>query len=238
MSLNSDHELSEDLLELEQQLGRLMPMNISAELFSRLECSMTDAGDHTLSALESFEKLEIHLQQIAPSTMPGNMIERMVSAMDNWHERVPVEEKLVDFDTGYQSRKKARKRYGLGMLSSAAAVAILGAVTALMMTGFLKKAPTADSVAKAYPGNSLLNESNLVFAGSSKSGEDLLKQESLTHKITNTIDQGVVLAGQNMPHRCIRVEYVDRVKVRAADGREVMITRPGVEYVLIPVETY
>ena len=31
MSLNSDHELSEDLLELEQQLGRLMPI----EHFSR-----------------------------------------------------------------------------------------------------------------------------------------------------------------------------------------------------------
>jgi len=65
-----------------------------------------------------------------------------------------------------------------------------------------------------------------------------LLQDSLTHKVTNSSDQGVVLSGDNVPHRCIRVEYIDRVMVERADGRRVMLSRPGVKYVLYPVETH
>ena len=242
MSLNPDHEIPEDLLELERQLQGLAPSDISEELFFRLESSMTEAGADGASAVESFEKLEVHLQQMSPSTMPGNMIDRMVSAMDNWHESLSVEEKLVSFVGKNNGAGSTRKRYSFRMLSAVAAVAFLGVFTALTMTGFFGDKPAGNSTATTQAGNSQVKDSSLAYSGSPylppSSQGSLLMRDSLTHKVTNTSDQGVVLAGQSIPHRCIKVEYVDRVKVRASDGSEIMINRPGVEYVLIPVKTY
>ena len=236
MSLNTDHELPEDLLDLEQQLHELLPVNISSELFLRLETSMIGNEGEISATVESFENLEIHLENITPASMPSDMIDRMARAMDNWHEQVPVDEKLVAFNEGLGREKKTRKSYGLGMWSAAAAVALLGAFSALVMPNFTQDAKT---VVTAETGKNAMqiNSANLVTA-SSMANNARLVQDSLSHKVTNTSDQGMVLSGDKVPHRCIRVEYTDRVVVEGKDGRQMEINCPGVEYILIPVEMY
>lgn len=241
MSLNTDHELPEDLLDLERKLHGLLPVDISSELFLRLETSMIGNEDQTSATVESFEKLEIHLEEITPATMPSDMIDRMARAMDNWHEQVPVDEKLVAFNEGLGRKKKARKSYGLGMWGAAAVVALLGALSALVIPNLSQDAKPviANTVVTTEAGTSRAQVNSAApVTASSMVNNTRLVQDSLSHKVTNTSDQGVVLSGDNIPHRCIRVDYTDRVVIESKDGRQMEINRPGVEYILIPVEMY
>ena len=250
MSLNSDHELPAELLKLEEQLEGLVPASISTGLHARLECSIKGDEDHATATIECFEELEVHLQHLAPATMPTDMINRMARAMDHWHEQLPIEQKLVAFAEAKEAKEakevKTRRRrpYGMGMLSAVAAVALLGAITALMIPGGFKDAtPAVSSSLSALNTTQNLppaaSETPLISANAVPSTHaGRLLQDSLTHKVTNSSDQGVVLSGDNVPHRCIRVEYIDRVMVERADGRRVMLSRPGVKYVLYPVETH
>lgn len=243
MSRNPDHDLPADLLELERQLRRLVPVSMSAQFHARLEGSVRPDHDHAATTVECFEKLEVHLREMAPATMPGDMIDRMVRAMDNWHEQVPVEEKLVAFADGKQGKTRSRP-YGAGMFAAVAAVALLGAIAALVLPGSFKDVTSSLSQSATAP-KAPQNTQSAVLQGpsippNSKANAHAagFVQDSLTHKVTNSSDQGVVFAGDDVPHRCIRVEYVERIIVQGADGRRMVLSRPGVKYLLYPVETY
>lgn len=231
MSATTDHDLSPELLALEQQLTALVPSAMSPELSDRMEQSMAGVFEHAVNGCCDFDDLEIHLEQMAPATMPDDILGRMVRAMDRWHENVPIEEKVVPFGEA----ESARKARGGGMLAAAAAVAMLGAVTALVIPRFFDgNQPVVPNTTAAIP----VNEANLLTVGSIEPRDAWLVPDSLSHNVTNTVDHGVVMSRDNTPHRCIRVEYVDRLKVQDDEGREIEIERPGVDYVLLPVETY
>jgi len=78
---------------------------------------------------------------------------------------------------------------------------------------------------------------NFVVAKPSRMNGATLTSNFLSHKVTNTSDNGVVFSNDNTPHRCIRVDYIDRIKGEDASGRQVEINTPGVDFLLIPVET-
>lgn len=234
MSLPTEHELSAELLKLEQQLQTLVPCSIPQGMMNRIEQSMLATGESSPPAEDDFDDLEIHLGHIAPTAMPEDMLGRMVRAMDRWHEHVPVEEKVVPFgekQTSTAERQQARKR----MFAAAAAVALLGAVTALTLPRFSKDPQISTaSVASTHtithdPGNTVMVDVAPRDA--------LFLPDSLSHKVTKTSDHGVVMTRDNTPHRCIRVDYIDRIKVQDDEGREIEIERPGVDYMLLPVET-
>ncbi|MCP5536199.1 MAG: hypothetical protein H7A51_08195 [Akkermansiaceae bacterium] len=235
MSITPEHELTPELRELEQQLSSLVPSSVPQSLLGSMEQSMSVTDTNASSASHGFDELEVHLGHMAPATMPTDMLNRMVRAMDRWHEQVPVEEKVVPFGESGGDRTSAGKKSSGGMLAAAAAVAMLGAAMALVSPHFLNDSSSQESTPVA--GVNRPDNSALSMVGHVEPHDAWLIPDSLSHNVTNTSDNGVIIAGDNTPHRCIRVDYIDRVKVQDDQGREFEIKRPGVRYMLLPVET-
>lgn len=224
--------LPPELCELEKQLSSLVPRMLSEETADRLtesvECDLCletqDAG---------LDELEKHLGQIAPTTMRTDVLSRMIKAMDSWHEHIPVEEKVVSFSNQEEEQKQPRKKSG-EMLAAVATVALLGAATALVMPRFF---PQQDNGAVTTKVNNFSHSSDIDLTTVRDPKEAWLVPDAMSHKVVNTSDSGVVMARDNTPHRCIRLDGVDTIKMEDEDGREITISRPSVQYVLIPVET-
>lgn len=232
MPTNREYELDEELRELENQLSNLTPVAMPAALAERVNQSMKDLDD------EGFDDLEQQLAELGTVTMSEDVIARMANAMDRWHEELPVEEKLVPFDVGdsLDSVKKegAEKSVRKGMWASAAAVAMLGALSALAFPGFDSNASSQANSSTGGLRGAGFAEMKVVLT---ESRDAWLVPDSLTHKVTNTTESGIVMAEGNAPHRCIQVEYVNTVKVLDSQGRAIEIERPGVEVMLLPIVT-
>ena len=238
MLSNQEHSLDDELRAIELQLTDLTPCRLSSDVLLRMEQAMGQWCEHDELADDmagrplnesDTNELEVHLNQISPAALPEDMLARMSRAMDSWHQYVPVEEKVVPFGG---ARMSSSYRFGGNMWTAAAAVAVLGAVTALVMPQF-NTAPGDLVVEKNMTPPSMKD----VVANPSGIRGATLMSNSLSHQVTNTRDNGVVFSNDNTPHRCIRVDYVDRIKGKDASGRQVEINTPGVDFLLIPVET-
>jgi hypothetical protein len=240
MLSNQEHSLDDELRAIELQLSDLTPCKLSSDVLLRMEQALGQWCEHDersdvragrpLNESDTNE-LEVHLSQISPAALPEDMLTRMSRAMDSWHQYVPVEEKVVPFG---DTRMSSSSRFGGNMWTAAAAVAVLGAVTALVMPRFSSPQGSAVVAQKVLPSSSSMNS---VVAKSSRMNGATLTSNFLSHKVTNTSDNGVVFSNDNTPHRCIRVDYIERIKGEDASGRQVEINTPGVDFLLIPVET-
>lgn len=240
MLSNQEHHLDDELRAIELQLYDLAPCSLSSDSLLRMEQAMGEWSQHqerldsgggaSQLACSDLNELEIHLNDLAPSAVPDDILARMSRAMDSWHEYVPVDEKVVLFNAA----KEKSSSYGFGgnMWTAAAAVAVLGAVTALVLPRF-DSAPGNFVVEKNPTPPSMKNVAAKPFGIKGAT----LTSNSLSHQVTNTSDNGVVFSNDNTPHRCIRVDYVDRIRGKDAHGRQVEINTPGVDFLLIPVET-
>lgn len=247
MSDHMEHSLDQELLDLESQLASLVPSAMPGELVARVESAI----DHSLidAAVEMNDAelgdLETHLGQLAPAGLSGDVLSRMVRAMDRWHEFVPVEEKVVPFGASKQpsadQEQTKQKSANYSMYAAAAAVALLGAVAALVMPQLNQTNTVAIAGENTQPSQDVSSSDDLgnIHAVDVKNAprDAWLVPDSLSHKVTNTRDTGILMTRDNVPHRSIRIDYTDQIKVLDEDGREIEITRPGVQYVLIPVQT-
>lgn len=251
MSDHIEFQLDAELLELESQLASLVPSSITAETTMRMEDAMHNALEQKHD--EELQDLETHLGQLAPAGISSDMVTRMAEAMDRWHEYVPLEEKLVPFGDREESTSEkskgfthGRKSSGYGMFAAAAAVALLGAAAALIMPhmnepsagGTVADTGISTDQPSVPPRAVVMDSRNLHSVDVTNAPRDAwVEPGSLSHNITNTVDAGVMITRDNVPHRSIRIEYVDRIKVIDEEGREIEINRPGVQYMLIPVKT-
>lgn len=228
MPIPREYDLDADLRELESKLSNLTPMAMPVSLVNDMSQLMDDCSDLSFQSLDGAEldDLEQQLSQLGGSAMSEGMITRMADAMDRWHEELPVEEKLVPFGNEGKGVQKASKS---GAWAAAAAVALLGVLSALVLPSF-----DTNKVAQLDSTNSV---STASLVRTSAPRDAWVVPDSFTHKVTNTTDSGIVMSEGNKPCRSIRVEYVDTVKVLDDQGREIEIMRPGVEVVLLPVET-
>ena len=245
-----EDQLDPELLALETQLASLVPSALPSTVIElvhdEVNLSMIDAATDVHDA--ELKDLEEHLGILSPAGLPTDVLARMSQAMDRWHEHVPVEEKVVPFgkskkpDHLQEEIRSAKTSSSSSMYAAAAAVALLGAATAIffpvwnnketpMLTSGERDLVTGpDITASAIPlGNKVDISTELPNAW--------LVPDSLSHNVTHTTDAGVLMTRDNIPHRSIRIDYVDRIKVLAEDGREIEINRPGVQYMLIPVQT-
>lgn len=245
MSNSMEHSLDDELQAIEKQLANLAPRSLPVELLSRMEQSMGqwsghEESDHSDVSEGDLNHLEVHLGLMQPAAMPEDMLTRMSDAMDRWQERAHADssdDKVIPMELHTERRQRARSNtrvFGSSMWTAAAAVALLGAVSALILPRLEKSnqgmaatvSPVNDDSSTALDIGAIAAPSNTWTAS-----------DALSHKVTRTSDTGVIMAGDNTPHRCIRVDYVNRIKAKDADGREIEIKSPGVDYVLIPVET-
>ena len=182
---------------------------------------------------------------MAPVSMPANMLDRMAQAMDQWHETESDSQNVIGFSDDELRTKTKSKLLGVGFLSAAAAVALLAAMTALVIPDLATK--EAKLIAQNAPldfnaPNSSNRSSNIrgISAPSIASGNAVSLSpaaEILTSKVINSKETIIYDDDQN-PFRFVEVEYMDQVKVKSSDGRDVILSRPRKDGYLIPIKVY
>ncbi|MFK7911832.1 MAG: hypothetical protein AB8F34_14715 [Akkermansiaceae bacterium] len=236
--------LPPELTELEQILSNLIPSALPEETVDTLSVSVESSlcPDANLPEDDGLDDLEKHLEHINPATMRTDVVSRMIAAMDSWHEHVPVEEKVVSFSDQQvkptvSGVPKPKTQSG-NMIAAAAAVALLGAAAALILPHFSSDEKQAlASGGDDFPQRTLTNVGDFNVSNQSTAKDAWLVPDALSHRVVNTADRGIVMSENQTLHRCIRLDSVERIKIEDEDGREIVISRPSVQYVLIPVET-
>lgn len=212
----ASNSISSDSRELEGALRDLSPAALDPDFISRLEA----AADESLTTLAASElRLEAGLREHSPAALSGDFFQRL----ENLTAGVPfpVDEKIVLFPkTGPVIRKPAARK-NRPMWAAAAAVALIGAATALLMPN----APAPGPVVKqSSPGSSRppvpRPVQNYVPAGFNASA--------------NATDEGISWHQSDNPHRVVKVIYRDLVTLKDAEGRTIEVEQPRIEYILVP----
>lgn len=243
MSIHSDHRLPDELQELEDQLYDLMPASMCCELHARLEKTMVACVDDEYGGsecIEEFESLELHLRQIAPASMPPNMIDRMVRAMDQWHDDKSGHENVIGIEAQITCNHAKPKIFGYGFYGAAAAVALLAAITAMFVSGFsLSTESSLASQSSELNAIQLPSASTVPSSPGGFAGEGYIAPASnlVTSKVINS-KEGIVYGPADTPYRCVEVEYVDQVRVKSPEGRSVILSRPRKDRYFIPIKMH
>ena len=207
--------MTPDYLALEAQFRDLHAVALDESFLDRLE-GAADGTWTTLSPQElSFEHQlrKMPAAKLAPNFMAE--LERIVRDVP-FHSN----EKIVHFPTNLATPTARRQRPIWG---AAAAVALIGAATALMMPP--SKAPDNKlrSVASATKSVAGYASQNFIPA-------------SFNRNLSAVHDEGVIWKSNRQPHSVVRVIYKDQVTLKDASGRIVQVIQPRVEYMLVPAK--
>lgn len=176
--------------------------------------------------------LEDQLGRLSPMAMPDDMLARMEKAMDRWKEFTPAEEKIVPFSGHGAANQKSGKFH---IWASAAAVALIGAVTTVLVIpekgSVIGSGPVADtsSVSESSvdaPLSSLSQPANIVGVNNSK----------FNTKITDEPSYSITYDAEGKPHRLVKVRFEDEITLYDDKGRPVKVKKPRIEYYLVPVQ--
>lgn len=200
-----------DISDIEAQLAGLRPVRMDADLTRRLE-GLVDGGvelgtdelalEH---ALRGLQPLQLSPQQFA--AFAALIDETPAATVPN------VVANVVEFP--------AAKRRQRPLWASAAAVAVLGAFTAMMLPNGKSGnvAGAAQSPIKSSPSLNT-SSSNIVPAGFNRG-------------VQSAQDQGVIWNG-GRGSRVVRVEYLDKAVIKQKDGKQIEVQQPRVEYLVVP----
>jgi hypothetical protein len=210
--------MDEDFQELEATLKGMRPVSPDAACMDRLLAAV----ERRMPAAD--RGIERELGKLSPSALAGGVQERLLETV----ARVPfpVDEKVVLFPGKTKPVEKVHTRRP--WLAAAAAVAVLGAFSALMMgpQRGSNSRPVAENDGPLYgpvrPGAS---------AGTVEAG---LGTPSFNSKVRDAEDEGVTWTQDGKPMRRVKVIYMDKVKYAGEDGKIVEMERPRVEWILVP----
>lgn len=210
--------MSSDPNSIDSDLGKLRAAALDDALLERLDACANGEWTRLAPAELAFEN---SLKAFAPAKLPASLM----SSLESIAAATPFpreETKIVSFPEKTAAPKR-RHRSGWAV---AAAVAICGAVTALMIPQGSKTTPVANGTpveipAPASPGATGIQEDRLVPAG-------------FNSGISETRDEGVVWSPNNNPHRVLKITSMDKVTYKDASGRTYQVEKPRVDYILVP----
>jgi hypothetical protein len=208
--------MSPDLQELEAKLSALRPAALDPGLLARLADTAT-SGPANLTPDAAL--LEATLGGLRPAPLPPAL-----TAVLEWPAPA-APATVIPFPTTAPTANRP-SYWNRPMLAAAAAVAILGASAALFMPRH--DSPPATVAAKpptpprAAPAMAPAAPSSGFMPATFNTG------------LSQVRDEGVVWQGANQPRRVIKVIYRDTFTLVDADGREIEVVQPRVEYILLP----
>ena len=208
--------MTHDPPSLEVQLRELQASALDEALLSRLEA----AADGTLTAL-SHE--EIRFEAVLRKTSPAGLSADFLAQLEAIVHEVPfaVNEKIVLFPKANTAVHARRQR---PLWGAAAAVALIGATTALLMPA----GKTSDK---------LVSQVTQVSSPVARPANGNFVPASFNRGVSEVHDEGVVWKSNNQPHSLVRVVYKDMITVRDKQGRTFQVEQPRVEYMLVPAKT-
>ncbi len=206
--------MDREFQEIEDALKTLRPASADAACLERLAAAMEGRLQSVEPALQGIER---ELAGLRPAVLAPDLAGRLLETVTR--VPFPVNEKVVLFPghTQSASRKAARRPWW----TAAAAVAMAGAFSALMLDGGKQAPGTVSSSAEPSAALPAATPAGFVPAG-------------VHTGLHDARDQGVIWNAKGEAMRVLSVEYRDRVKFRAADGTIVEQEVPRVEYLLMP----
>jgi|AntRauTorckE6833_2_1112554.scaffolds.fasta_scaffold17804_2 hypothetical protein len=207
--------------QTEQELQELNPCKLDEDFMARLAaCADGVALELTPDEL-AFEE---SLRSVSPSRIQNSFSFALAEAVND--TPFSVDEKIVLFHkSSSRNPEPGTSRFRRVMRSNfaaAAAVALLGAFTALMLPGQKSGEP---QVTEMVPDKA---PSRIVPVGNQ------FAPASYDRNLRDTRDEGVIWRGGNQPHRVLRFKYMDRVTLKNEKGEAVEVERPREEIVIIP----
>lgn len=208
--------MTPDHPSLEAELRDIKAVALDDAFLTRLEAS----AEGTWTELS---QQEVRFENLLRGTTPAKLDPAFLANLESIVRDVPfaVNEKIVPFPKAASTAPARRQRPIWG---AAAAVALIGAATALFMPTGRNPATTPRQIASAPAPIKSPATGSFVPA-------------SFNRGLSEVHDEGVVWKSNSQPHSVVRVIYKDQVILKDANGRTVQVEQPRVEYMLVPAKT-
>lgn len=205
-----------DPLTLEATLHDLQAPPLDEAFLTRLEA----AADESLLEL-SLEEItfEAYLRGLKPAALPTEMMARLEKVV---HE-VPfvIDEKIVLFPKANHSPTSRQIR---PMWAAAAAVALIGGLTALL-------------IPSTKPQGAIVSQTPTSSGSSTNTQPGNFVSARFNRGISEVRDEGVVWKADKKAHNVVRVVYKDLITLKDKNGRTFQVEQPREEYILVPTNT-
>ncbi|MEX1114939.1 MAG: hypothetical protein WEB53_06800 [Akkermansiaceae bacterium] len=208
--------MNQDPPTIEEELRKLQAAPLDDALLARLDACADDTWTELTRDELRFENL---LRQSIPARLSPGFLAELESVTRSVH--FPVNGKILLFPKGAPAAKTRTHR---PMWATAAAVAIIGAASALLM-------PTQEVPKAASVGSS--QTSPPVSANAARN----FVPASFNRGLSAVHDEGVIWKSNTEPQRVVRVVYMDHITLKDASGRTFEVEQPRVEYMLVPART-
>ncbi len=204
-----------DSPDLEAALRELQAAPLDEALLARLEAA-------TQGNLTELNRDELRLENLLRKSTPARLSPEYLAELETVFRNVPfpVNDKIVLFPRSGVTPHRAANR---PMWAAAAAVALVGAASALLLP---PTKPSANS-----PATSLTSAANPKVAAGN------FVPASFNRGVSNVSEEGVVWKSNTQPHSLMRVEYIDRITMKDENGRTFQAEQPRVRYLMVPAKT-
>lgn len=207
--------MTPDQTSLEAELRALRAVALDDSFMQRLEA----AADGTLEQLTPAElRFEQQLKASSPSRLSSDFMAELEAIVRD--VPFPKDEKILLFPKGGPTPQVRKQR---PIWSAAAAVALIGAATALLM-------PDGKQPASRHTASTL---QPMALSAGASSGNFV--PASFNRGVSEVHDEGVVWK-ENQPHTMVRVVYKELVTLTDKKGRTFQVEQPKVKWVLIPAK--
>lgn len=207
--------MKQDPPTLDGELRTLHGASLDDAFLARLEGSA--AGTWTALTREELQ-FESLLRQKAPAPLDAVFLTRLETTTRDIH--FTVNEKIVLFPKEGAAAVSSRK---YSAWAAAAAVALIGAASALMLPSKSHSKTVLQNKSQA-PTNSPANPENFVPA-------------SFNRGLSEVHDEGIVWNEDRQPQRLLRFVYTEKMTYKDANGRTVEVEQPKAHYTLMPEKT-
>lgn len=206
--------MSFDPTPIEADLHKVRPAALNVDLLDRLD-ACADASWAELSPAEV--RQEQQLRAITPAQLSPALMASLEAAL----REVPFSqaETIIGFPVKKSTTQPSRRSWW----GAAAAVALTGAITALLIP--------ANSSPRQVAGNSPEPPNISVSPSPSE-----LIPAGFNRGLSEASDEGVIWQSNQPPHRVLKMIYKEQVTLKDANGRVYQIEQPRVEYILVPTK--
>lgn len=204
--------MSFDSSQIEQDLAKLRPTVLDEALLARLEASASDS-------LTRLDPEEIRFEEDMRSNKPAALPAKLMASLENivGTTAFPQDVNIVQFPQA----SVAASHSTFQLRAVAAAVAICGALTALLMPVKFNHGPVAKTNPAPFIASPNLNSQSLIPAG-------------FNRELSEAHDEGFVWRSNKEAQHVLRVVYKERMTLKDPDGKTYQIEQPRVEYILLP----
>lgn len=201
--------MDNEFQDLENTLKGLNPAAPDDACFERMMAAL----EGRLQGVAPDPVIERDLSKLRPAPPSRGVSERMLETVSR--AAFPVDRNVVLFPG--KPKPAASPRSRRPWFAAAAAVAVAGAFTALMVEG----PETAPAGPVAGSENTVRETKGFVPA-------------SMGSGLQDATDEGVAWTRDGRPMRMVKVVFRDRVQYRDKDGKIIEVEQPRVEYLMVP----